>query len=103
MDSRRSIKIDWAEAGIPMNSVAPGIVRTPMVTEIIATPEGREGLAKVVPIPLHGYLGFENIANLIIWLASEENTRVTGQTIYIDGGSGAVICGDSVWNLKLNQ
>lgn len=100
---RECIKSDWAEAGIPMNSVAPGIVRTPMVAEMIATSEGREGLAKVVPMPLHGYLEPENVADLIIWLSSEENTHVTGQTIYIDGGSDAVIRGDNVWNLKPNQ
>jgi NAD(P)-dependent dehydrogenase (short-subunit alcohol dehydrogenase family) len=45
----------------------------------------------------------ENVADLIIWLSSEENTHVTGQTIYIDGGSDAVIRGDNVWNLKPNQ
>lgn len=100
---RECIKSDWAGAGIPINSVAPGIVKTPMVAEMIATPEGREGLAKVVPMPLHGYLESENVADLIIWLASEANTHLTGQTIYIDGGSDAVIRGDNVWNLNPNQ
>lgn len=97
---RECIKIEWAGAGIPMNSVAPGIVKTPMVAEMIATPEGREGLAKVVPMPLHGYLEPENVADLIIWLSSEENTHVTGQTIYIDGGSDVVIRGENIWNSK---
>jgi NAD(P)-dependent dehydrogenase (short-subunit alcohol dehydrogenase family) len=100
---RECIKADWAGAGIPLNSVAPGIVKTPMVAEMIATPEGREGLAKVVPMPLHGYLESENVADLIIWLASEANTHVTGQTIYIDGGSDAVIRGDNVWSAKPTQ
>jgi NAD(P)-dependent dehydrogenase (short-subunit alcohol dehydrogenase family) len=85
-----------------MNSVAPGIVKTPMVAEMIATPEGREGLAKVVPMPLNGYLEPENVADLIIWLTSEANTHVTGQTIYIDGGSDAVIRGDDVWGSNPN-
>lgn len=73
-----------------------------MVAEMIATAEGREGLAKVVPMPLNGYLEPENVADLIIWLTSEANTHVTGQTIYIDGGSDAVIRGDDVWGSKPN-
>jgi len=94
------IKDDWAKLGIPMNAVGPGIVKTPMVAEMIATKEGRDGLAKVVPMPLHGYLEPETVADLIIWLASEANSHVTGQTIYIDGGSDAVLRGDDVWDLS---
>ena len=70
--------------------------------EINETAEGREGLAKVVPMPLSGYLEPENVADLIIWLTSETNTHVTGQTIYIDGGSDAVIRGDDIWSSKPN-
>lgn len=81
-----------------MNTVGPGIVRTPMVADMIATQAGRDGLAKVVPMPLHGYLEPEGVADLLIWLASPINTHVTGQTIYIDGGSDAVLRGDDVWS-----
>ena len=94
---RECIKDEWAKSGIPMNAVGPGIVRTPMVAEMIATKEGRDGLAKVVPMPLHGYLEPETVADLIIWLSSEANSHVTGQTIYIDGGSDAILRGDDVW------
>jgi NAD(P)-dependent dehydrogenase (short-subunit alcohol dehydrogenase family) len=68
-----------------------------MVSEMIATETGRLNLAKVVPMPLHGYLEPDSVADLIIWLASESNSHVTGQTIYIDGGSDAVIRGDDIW------
>lgn len=94
---RECIKDEWAKSGIPMNAVGPGIVKTPMVAEMIATKEGRDGLAKVVPMPLHGYLEPETVADLIIWLSSEANSHVTGQTVYIDGGSDAVLRGDNVW------
>jgi NAD(P)-dependent dehydrogenase (short-subunit alcohol dehydrogenase family) len=94
---RECITDRWAKMGIPMNAVAPGIVKTPMVAELIATESGRAALAKSVPMPLHGYLEAENVAELIIWLASEVNTHVTGQTIYIDGGSDAVIRGEDIW------
>ena len=96
---RECIKDSWAKSGIPINAVGPGIVKTPMVAEMIATQEGRDGLAKAVPMPLNGYLEPENVADLLIWLTSEANSHVTGQTIYIDGGSDAVIRGDNIWDL----
>ena len=96
---RECIKDSWAKSGIPINAVGPGIVKTPMVAEMIATQEGRDGLAKAVPMPLNGYLEPENVADLLIWLTSEANSHVTGQTIYIHGGSDAVIRGDNIWDL----
>lgn len=96
---RECIKDQWAKAGIPLNAVGPGIVKTPMTAEMIATEEGREMLAQVVPMPLNGYLEAEQISKLLIWLTSEENTHTTGQTIYIDGGSDAVLRGENVWDL----
>lgn len=95
---RECIKPEWAGAGIPMNAVGPGIVKTPMVAEMIATPEARESLAKIVPMPLNGYIEPENVADLIFWLASEKNSHTTGQTIYIDGGSDAIIRGENIWD-----
>ncbi len=94
---RECIKPEWAGAGIPMNAVGPGIVKTPMVTDLIATPESRDYLAKVVPMPLNGYIEPEEVAALILWLASETNAHTTGQTVYIDGGSDAIIRGENIW------
>ena len=96
---RESIKENWAGAGIPLNAVGPGIVKTPMVAEMISTKEARDALASQVPMPLHGYLEAANVAALLIWLTSPENTHTTGQTIYIDGGSDAVLRGENIWDL----
>lgn len=96
---RESIKPAWAGAGIPLNAVGPGIVKTPMVAEMIATQEARDSLAKLVPMPLNGLLEPEGVAALLIWLTSPENTHTTGQTIYIDGGSDAVLRGENIWDL----
>ena len=97
---RECIKSKWAGMGIPMNAVGPGIVKTPMVAEMIATQEGRDALAQVVPMPLNGYLEPSDVAQLLVWLTSPENNHATGQTIYIDGGSDAVLRGDNIWDLK---
>jgi len=48
-------------------------------------------------MPLNYYLRPRQVAYLLIWLTSIENTHTTGQTIYIDGGSDAALRGDDIW------
>ncbi len=95
---RESIKPEWAGAGIPLNAVGPGIVETPMVADMIASAEARAAIDAMVPMPLNYYLKPHQVAYLLIWLTSLENTHTTGQTIYIDGGSDVAIRGDNIWS-----
>ena len=88
---------DWAGAGIPLNGVAPGIVETPMTADMIQTSEAREGILKLVPMPLNGIFEPRSAAYLLAWLTSEENAHLCGQIVFIDGGSDVVIRGDSTW------
>ncbi|MDH4140657.1 MAG: SDR family oxidoreductase [Coriobacteriia bacterium] len=94
---RQCVKDQWAGNCIPLNAVGPGIVRTPMTADMIATEEARAGLDAQVPMPCNYYLEPEQVGYLLIWLASIENTHTTGQTIYIDGGSDAVLRGENIW------
>ncbi len=94
---RECIKPAWAGAGIPLNAVGPGIVETPMVADMIATAEARAAIDAMVPMPLNHYLKAVQVAYLLVWLTSKENTHTTGQTIYIDGGSDAALRGDNIW------
>ena len=95
---RESASARWAGCGIPLNAVAPGIVETPMVAGMMAEPDVAAATDAMVPMPLNGHLQASNVAALLAWLASEENTHVCGQTIYIDGGSDVVLRGDDVWS-----
>lgn len=88
---------EFAGARIPVNAIGPGIVETPMTKDMIATEEAKAGLLQVVPMPLNGIMQPEVIAKALIWIGSEENTHMTGQTIYIDGGSDVVLRGDNIW------
>jgi len=88
---------EWAGAGIPLNAVAPGIIETPMVADMIATEEARAALLQMVPMPLNGFAQPIAVARLLAWLTSEENTHLCGQVVFIDGGSDVVIRGDSTW------
>ena len=94
---RQAASAAWAGQGIPLNAVAPGIIATPMTAELIATPEGRENLLELVPMPLNGIAEPIVVARLLAWLNSEENTHLCGQVVYVDGGSDVVLRGDSVW------
>jgi hypothetical protein len=47
--------------------------------------------------PINGVAEAIVPARLLSWLVSEENTHLCGQVIFIDGGSDAVIRGDSTW------
>lgn len=89
---------DWAGAGIPLNAVGPGIVITPMTAPLLADPQQAAFVDLMVPMPLHGHQQPESVANLLIWLTSVENTHVTGQTIYVDGGADVVLRGEDAWS-----
>jgi len=88
---------DWAGAGIPLNAVGPGVIETPMTADLTATEEGRDMLAQAVPMPLGGYGQPEEVAELIVWLASPANSKTTGQVIFIDGGADVVLRGPTVF------
>lgn len=94
---RQAPGAEWAGAGIPLNAIGPGVIATPMTAEMISTEEKRAALLEVVPMPLNGVAEAHTVARLLAWLGGVENTHLCGQVIYIDGGSDAVLRGDSVW------
>jgi len=95
---RRNAPTDaWAGAGIPLNAIGPGVIETPMTQDLLADPEGRKLADDAVPMPLGGHAQASDVAELLVWLTSPANTKVTGQVIFIDAGADAVTRGDSVW------
>lgn len=95
---RESITESWAGASIALNAVAPGTVITPMMRDMLATPESVAMVDAAAPMPLNYHQQPESVANLLIWLTSVENTHVTGQTISVDGGADASLRGDDAWS-----
>ncbi len=88
----------YAGNHIPVNAVAPGTVITNMTKDLLSTEEGRAMVDANVPMPLNYHSDAVVIARALAWLASEENTHMTGQTIYIDGGADATLRGDDLWS-----
>ncbi|EST36535.1 SDR family oxidoreductase [Streptomyces roseochromogenus] len=93
---RTAVKDDWAGAGIPLNAVGPGVILTPLTRPLLDDPETRRLVEQAVPMPLHGHARPEQLAPLIAWLTSPENTHVTGQVVFADGGADAVLRGDRI-------
>ncbi len=87
----------WAGASIPLNAVAPGIIATPMSAPFTATAEAAAAMLERMPMPLNGIADPEAVAQVLAWLGSEANTHLCGQILYVDGGSDAVIRGDTTW------
>jgi len=82
----RTLAVEHARYGIRCNCVIPKAVRTPLVGEM--TPEYEEAVART--IPLGRWAEPEEIANMALFLASDESAWVTGAMFVVDGGFTAV-------------
>ena len=84
----RALAIDHMAAGIRVNCVAPGPIRTPLMQRN-RTPDEITAMGRGV---LAGRIGEpDEIADAILWLASERSAYVVGQTIEVNGGRGAPV------------
>lgn len=83
----RAMAIDYAKDGIRCNVVNPGLVATPMAAPLMANPEQLEPILAHYPLRRPGTP--EEVANLVLYLASDEAAWVTGGTYLIDGGMTA--------------
>jgi NAD(P)-dependent dehydrogenase (short-subunit alcohol dehydrogenase family) len=78
-----SLAAEVASSGVLANCVAPGFVLTEAAQEAYS-PQDLKSIGAQIPV---GRLGKpEEIASLVSWLVSEQNTYLTGQNILIDGG-----------------
>ena len=78
----RSLAREVASRGITVNAVAPGFIRTDM-TDVLSDAV-REGILRSIPL---GNLGeAEDVANTVLFLASDEAAYITGQVLSVDGG-----------------
>lgn len=79
----RALALEVAGDNVLVNAVAPGVIDTEMTRGIL----GEKGIAEILKkIPMGRLAQAEEIARVIRFLVSEENTYLTGQTIIVDGG-----------------
>jgi 3-hydroxybutyrate dehydrogenase len=90
----RTIALETADTDVTINTICPSYVKTPLVDKQIADQARIRGLtqAQVIsevmlkPMPKGVFIGFDELAELTVFLASPAARNITGQTIVVDGG-----------------
>jgi len=83
----KSAALEAAASGVRVNLVAPGPIETGMLNRFTGTNERKAGLAATVPLKRVG--GPEEVAQTIVFLASDKASFITGASYLVDGGKTA--------------
>ena len=76
--------IDYAPRGINVNAIAPGVIESDMTEAFLSDEVTKTAFLAKIPV---GRIGTpEDIANIAVYLASNESDYMAGQTIVVDGG-----------------
>jgi NAD(P)-dependent dehydrogenase (short-subunit alcohol dehydrogenase family) len=84
----RSLAIEWGPRGVTVNAVGPGIIETPLTRAYMDQhPERVQAAIDNTPL---GRIGTpEDVADVVLFLASDAARFMTGQTVFVDGGLSA--------------
>src|SRR5687767_7680171 len=87
----RELGVEFARRGVRVNALCPGPVNTPLLQELYA--KDQEAAARrLVHLPMGRFAETREIANGVLFLASDESSYVTAQAFLVDGGlSGAYV------------
>lgn len=80
----RELAVELGKYKINVNAVAPGVIETPMTEGMVKDENVKSALLKSIP---YGRIGRpQDIANGVVFLASDDSEYITGHTLVIDGG-----------------
>ena len=87
----RELGVQFARRGVRVNALCPGPVNTPLLKELFAK-DAERAARRLVHVPMGRFAEAREIANGVLFLASDESSYVTAQTFLVDGGlSGAYV------------
>lgn len=81
----RNLAVEWGPAGIRVNAIAPGLIRTPLATSLLASDDFMARRLAMTPLRRVGEP--HEIAGVAVMLASAAGGFITGQTLVVDGGT----------------
>ncbi|MCC7506925.1 MAG: SDR family oxidoreductase [Saprospiraceae bacterium] len=93
MNLSQSLAVEWARRGLRINCIAPGIIRSSGLDNY--PPELLEGIEATIPMRRLGTT--DEVAALVMYMASPAAAYMTGETVYLDGG--ARLWGD-IWKYE---
>ena len=80
----RTLALDWAGHGVRVNAVAPAFVRTPLTQGLLDEPGMEQKLLELTP--MGRLIESHEVADAILFLASDAASMITGHTLPVDGG-----------------
>jgi NAD(P)-dependent dehydrogenase (short-subunit alcohol dehydrogenase family) len=87
----RELGVQFAREGVRVNALCPGPVNTPLLKELFAT-DAERAARRLVHVPMGRFAEPEEMANAVLFLASDESSFITANTFLVDGGiSGAYV------------
>jgi len=87
----RELGVEFARRGVRVNALCPGPIATPLLMELFAK-DPEKAARRYVHIPMGRFGEPHEIANAVVFLASDESSFVTATTFLVDGGiSGAYV------------
>jgi NAD(P)-dependent dehydrogenase (short-subunit alcohol dehydrogenase family) len=85
----RELGVEFAKRGVRVNALCPGPVDTPLLRELYAS-DPAEAQRRMVHVPMGRFAHADEIANAVLFLASDESSYVNATEFLVDGGiSGA--------------
>jgi len=81
----RELGVQFARDGVRVNALCPGPVNTPLLQELFAKDEER-AQRRLVHVPMGRFAEPEEIANAVLFLASDESSYVNATAFVVDGG-----------------
>ncbi|MBJ7538634.1 SDR family NAD(P)-dependent oxidoreductase [Marinomonas transparens] len=81
----RNLAVEWGPKGIRVNCISPGLIRTPLATELLENAPFMERRLSLTPLRRVGEP--EEIAGVAVMLASKAGGFISGQNIVVDGGT----------------
>jgi NAD(P)-dependent dehydrogenase (short-subunit alcohol dehydrogenase family) len=87
----RELGVQFARDGVRVNALCPGPVNTPLLRELFAK-DAERAARRLVHVPMGRFGEPEEMANAVLFLASDESSFITANTFLVDGGiSGAYV------------